>query len=331
MKRFSLMLVLPLFIFAQNPAYKDRVVFKNHQKQQISVKLIVDDMLYYRFGANKQKAIGMGAVDSLFIQPLGLVYTADKGYLTDRSAIDAVLQSHPQKLDDLAVAAQKHGLMDRLSMAVLFVPYSQTIVGLYTYGRSTKFAPDYFTSSYSETKFDFQLAFALSNRLELIGAFSMNTSNDFSKDYYQYNTSDPEERENTSNNGTSSFGLGLRYYLSSPDVMHSRFFILAMGGVDLSHIKFESKQIQPKSDNTYTSNESDYLKDILSPYFITVGFGGEYALNGGLGLMGQVTFDYRSSKGDYKASSTDPVTLSTVHRELSSIQTRVALGINFHF
>ena len=331
MKYLTLLLLLPLFILAQNNNYNDRVIFKNHQKHRIAVRIIVDEMLYYRYGTNMQKAIGMGAVDSLFIDPLGLVYTAEKGYLTDRSAIDAVLQSHSKNVDEIQLITKNRGFLGRFSLALSFIPYSSTLIRQYNYSVRSSVYPAYSTTQQTETKFEFELAYALNNQLNLIGSFTVDQNNDFLKNYYKYDTSDPQENEETSNTGSTAIAAGLRYYLTAPDELHSRFFLVTLGGIEMGHVKFESKQIQPPDESTYHDNINDYYGNIFSPYFVTVGFGGEYRFNDGISLIGQVKFRYRSAQGDYKNEQTDPITLQTQHRELSSIDTRIGLGLNFHF
>ncbi len=331
MKRFYVLLLLPIFLLAQNNGYKDRVVYKNHQSYNITVRIIVDEMLYYRFGRNMQKAIGMGAVDSLFIDPLGLVYTAEKGYLTDRAAIDAVLQSHTKSADDIPLTPKSRGFLSRIGLTVSFVPYSHTLTFQNNY--TTRQSPLPFANSIglSESKIDFELAFALNDQVEIISSFSVNTDNSFSKNYSRYETNDPQQNEQTGNSGEVNIGAGLKYFLSQVNEFRSRFFVLALGGLVLSNSKDLYKQIQPPDDSSYHDNADTYFQDLFSPFFVTVGFGGEYAFNDALALVGDVKFRYRSSSADFKSEQTNPERLNTTHTDVSSVDTRVGIGIKFRF
>ena len=361
-----LFLILPLFVFSQNPAYQDTIVMKPGRVFPCSILGVEGETVELIHGPNAFKThTQLPKVLKLILGGKGTVYEDSTGLTMTDEQINVYLKEREElkRQQELMLAeaarqkeleaSQKRAEEKKVvhsyylkeehdwSFGIYYVPY-------YSY---RIYFPYYRVPSYRVVPYP---------NVELITNFSSSTEGQFSYlifpklritadiGYNSYNNEVHSENHTrsdwdstdsgyikTSNLDMFNFSLGIKYYFTRLINKNVSAYVQAGIGKQFAFSTEESEQLFVKNppSGSYEDNMEDYLEDLNSPIRANIGFGVEYAFNTSFSVFSSIRLYYSRISATYETRYVQSNSSQTEYRkeENSWFKTLIGLGLNFYF
>ena len=361
-----LLVLLPIFVFAQNP-YPDTIFLIDGRTYPCLITKANESKVEFIYMNEQTESVILLAIDKISMQDLGDIYSKDGGYKNDMNEIENYISKRMDRLDKEKQASDE---LKRLSMikekntdqkdrvieieevfdkkispiendwsfGVLYVPYYSG--NYYTVIRKSYPEDDLDTyiNSRNETNMEAQLTYLLIKNLRV--TLDVSYSSSFAESRYETHNSYSDTTYSYGNISTMGlklfdFSIGLKYYFK--DIIKGKVsaFVLAGAGKQFAIVEDKIENFFPPEDPGYTSEDNieEYLKGLNSPWHFNFGFGAEYFFNESLSLTSNIRFIYSSldSNYDYRYVSEYQTITDVTDISMSEFATRVGLGLNFYF
>lgn len=360
-----LILILPLFIFAQNPAYQDTIVMKPGRVFPCTVTGVKGETVGLIHGPNYFKtSTELTKTLKLILGGKGVVYEDGKGLLMTAEQINAYLKERKElkkKQELLLLEAARQKELEEIqkqqekpevhsyylkeehdwSFGFYYIPfYSYRIYSLYRVIPKNSF----FGNQYIEivtnlsAAVEGQFTYLVFPNLRITADIGYNSYNN--KEHSEnHSRSNYESRDTgyitTSNLDLLNFTLGIKYYFTKLINKNVSAYIQAGIGKQFAFSTEESEQLFVTNlpSPIYENNLDDYMEGLNSPIHANIGFGVEYAFNTSLTLFSAIRLYYSQISATYETRRVDNDYSQTEYRKVDSswFNTRIGIGVNFYF
>ncbi|RMD48437.1 MAG: hypothetical protein D6830_06855 [Ignavibacteria bacterium] len=361
-----LLLLLPVLTFAQTISQPDTIVAFNGKPYPCFVREIEAGYVNFTYKQKINDKILLEGVRKLVIDSLGTIYSVNEGFLISEDDVHKFLEMRNEKI---AQAEQRNRerlrtieKLDRLDSINTneIVETTETTVtnasateNKWSFG--FEYIPYYWGNTFPYVNDVFQdyatLAPFHSNKVMMESSFSYRVSNKIRILFnIGYNQKDYEERKESysRNNGNSStsgyerteklnilfLSAGIKYRLKGLYENTVSPYLLFNLGKRFAFPTSSYKNLNNSQQQGVTEdNSEDYLKKINSPYYISFGFGAGYSFNNSLTLFSAIDFSYyhTSGKFEYRSVNTNYEDSFNKSYKISSMETRIGIGLNFYF
>ena len=360
-----LILILPLFIFAQNPAYQDTIVMKPGRVFPCTVTGVEGETVGLIHGPNYFKtSTELKKTLKLVLWGKGVVYEDGSGLSMTAEQINAYLKERKdlkKKQELLLLEAARQKELEKIqkqqekpkvhsyylkeehdwSFGFYYIPfYYYRIYSIYNIiPRNGIYGNQYIEiATNMSSAMEGQFSYLIFPNLRITADIGYNS-------YHDKEHSESHSRSNydstdrgyitTSNLDLVNFTLGIKYYFSKLINKNVSAYIQAGIGKQFAFSTEETEQLfvtNPPS-TVYESNLDDYVEGLNSPIRANIGFGVEYAFNTSLTLFSAIRLYYSRISATYETRTVnDNYTQSDYRKEDRSwFNTRIGVGLNFYF
>ena len=355
-----LFLLLPIFLFAQNP-YPDNIILSNGKSYSCLITGINDAKIEMLYANKKSESVILKAIDQLTIDGQGNVYNSGIGFTTDVHQVEVFIENRNKKIEEELIVKEelarlstnenndqtemttnvligKNTLENRnWSFGVLYIPYYSGTKYVINYNN---YYPPSTPVTYSiadfETNLEGQLSYGIVSglRVTLDAAYSSSFAETRYERHYSGSYQDDYGTLSTIGLKLIDFNIGVKYYFN--DFITEKVSIYALVGFGKQFAFAKSKYeelLLPEPGHTIQDNAAEYLEDLNSPFHFNLGFGVEYFFNESLSLTSNIRVLYSavSGKYDYKFISEFQTETRSEEYTSSDVITRFGLGLNFYF
>ncbi len=363
-----LLVLLPIFVFAQNP-YPDTIFLIDGRTYPCLITKANESKIEFIYMNEQTESVILLAIDKISLQDMDDIYSKDGGYKSNLDEIENYISKRMDRLDKEKKASDelkrlsliKEGHRKKIidqndvkilevsdkkispiendwSFGVLYVPYYSG--NYYTVIRKSYPEDDLDTyiNSRNETNMEAQLTYLLIKNLRV--TLDVSYSSSFAESRYESHNGYSDTTYSYGNISTMGlklfdFSIGLKYYFK--DIIKGKVsaFVLAGAGKQFAIVEDKIENFFQPVDPGYTTEDNieEYLKGLNSPWHFNFGFGAEYFFNESLSLTSNIRFIYSSldSNYDYRYVSEYQTITDVTDISMSEFATRVGLGLNFYF
>ncbi len=342
-------LLIPLFIFAQNPDYPDTLFLKSAKDYPCLVNGINSNIVRIIYQDNVESSTALKMVEKIHIGPMGSIYTAETGFSATLDSIEEFLMKRNEALQieakDISESKPKTKHKNAWSFGVFYVPtYSKVrymMLNIYDpYDPFGRYVLQTIAIAYEESLIEGKFSYLLSPKVRLIFDISYNstyvkTRNERHQSAGFRDPSYDSGDENIDDMKTFELNFGIKYYFAEFLTNKVRAFIQAGIGKQFAFVNDKEKYWfnVSASQTDMEDNENEYLEDINSPFLFHLGFGTEYFFNESLSLFAAIRFYYSKISGtyNYRKINYDNTETQKIDYEKSELLNRIGLGLNFYF
>jgi len=357
-KKYMLIFLLPILIFAQTPDYPDTLIAHHSKVYPCRIISVNNDLIQLNFGLNKSSTYTIRIANEIILELYGSVYTRKAGFTTDLKSIQEYLIKRNkiyielEQLDSVSAVANQvpvnsseptsasfDGVVEEYSFGFFYSPFIE--------GRKAA----YYNSSYGDdiavideysTKVESQFAMALKKKLylSLNVVYSSNKTKTRLENHRTYY--DPVNQYDSGEETTNSLKIftietGLKYYFSDFVPQNTSAFITVGHCKKFAFVENEEKELfedNAATNNTKTTNNiNEFLEDLNGPFLLQLGFGAEYFFNKSLSIHSSIRFYYETTSANHKMTekSDSRETKLTLKVEDDTVNTNIGFGLNFYF
>jgi len=91
--KFLLLIFLPLSIFSQTPDYPDTLYLKSGQIHPCLITKVDESNIALKYGNNKEFNVYTKGVEQIILDPIGLGYTDENGFIKDVSQLQNIIDT----------------------------------------------------------------------------------------------------------------------------------------------------------------------------------------------------------------------------------------------
>lgn len=362
-----LFVLMPILILAQNQL-PDTLFLVDGRSVPSIISYLENSKVYFIYSGGRNESIIMEAIDKIYLEDLGIVYTAKDKFIAEEDYIQSTIEKRYEKLllqkriddeitklsevsapgVDIQISDTEHPLPEtsfsrklsnRWAFGVLYVPYYSGQV--YEVIRSNhSFQPQISTFGYviNEISLEAQLAYAITQNIW--ATFETNYTSSYQDSRYENHY---RSQHYSSDNGSIrtvglkmfDFSLGLKYYFNNVIIERVNIYALCGFGKQLAFAQNKYEQLFNVQDPRpiVEDNIEGFTEDLNSPWHFNFGFGAEYYFNKSFSVTSNIKFLYSSSSGKYDlryflGSETQT---SVEEQKFSDFKTRIGIGLNFYF
>jgi len=307
-----LIFLFPILLFAQNP-YPDTLYLIDGRSFPCLITYIEGSKVTMIYANKVNESVLINAIEKITMKKYGEVYSTDLGYTTDVDAINEfaglrlkklkekeIVETELKKFDPdsnividningsspYSVASEYISINNKWSFGILFMPYYSG--RRYSVTRSSFIFPaDAYSYNDNGANMEGQFTYGVAQniRLTLNAGYSFSHSeikDETTENFVNYYVGSFDK---TSLN-ILNFRIGVKYYLTN--IFRNRVSIYALTGIgkQFAFVKYTHEYL-PESQHasiTYEDNVEEYLQDLNSPLYFSLGFGVEYFFNESLSL-----------------------------------------------
>lgn len=360
-----LLLILPAVTLAQSVSQPDTIIAFNGKAFPCLVKEIDDSYAYFVYNGKVKEKILLDGVRKLIVDSLGTVYDNDKGFEVEEKKVTNFIERRnkriaitEEKRKKKLLAIEKLNSLDSLAntgeVEVMETPAVAPADNMNRWSFGFEYIPYYWGDTFTylpDVIQDYALAPYYNNKVMMESSFSYKVFNKIRILFnIGYNQKSYEERkENYSRNNGNSYNsgyerteklnilflsAGVKYSLKELSPNNVGPYLLFNLGKRFAFPTSSYKNLIDYTQQGITENNAeDYLKEINSPYYVTFGFGAEYAFNNSLTLFSAINISYYHTSGKFEYRNVNPNYEDSLTKDMkiSSFETRIGVGLNFYF
>lgn len=359
---FSFTLLLSTLVYSQNNYNPDKVISLAGNSQECFIIYVDDDYVVVKSANMLNSKYFLKTIDTIEIKNLGTVYSDSSGFNLSLDSLEVFLTKRnekfaPKEVPEIAVADEET-MVPKYEQSKSFNGNKRWFFAIHYFPSITKqiayfnFYPIYSSSFRPTQPIIFELEQNLVSMESQIGfnvkrTLFITLSLGYTSDFYKVSSTRTfyQAYDNTSNTIISKdqnsldkflFEIGFKNYFGHFHVNNVNPFISLSIGKQIAFADNKSIQYNVGDDDDYiqTNNENEFLEELNSPFFASIGFGAEYVIAESLTLSGIFKLKYNSASSTYKWKNTSDGT--TIDRgeeniEDKNIRYKIGLGLTFFF
>jgi hypothetical protein len=361
---FSIILFISSILYSQENFQPDKIHSKIGNSQQCFISYLDNNYVVTKTKGQSSSKYYLNTIDEIEIEGLGNIYSETSGFSLSIDSMEVFLTARNEKY----FPKVNSKMSDDVSMVIPLIPeYEDTQLfnscrrwyfSVYYYPSITKqlsyfnLYPIYSSSFRPIQPIIFELEQNLVSMESQIGFNVVKTlfitlSLGYTSDLYKVSSTSTiyQAYDNTFINRISEdqnsldkflFEIGFKNYFGHFEVNNVNPFVSLGIGKQIAFADNKSILYDVGQENNYiqTNNENEFLEELNSPFFASIGFGAEYVIAESLTLGGIFKVKYNSASSTYKWKNTNNGTIidrGEENIEDKNIRYKIGLGLTFFF